>query len=88
MKYSEIKTQLESIASSLGVLDYTLEVNEEFRTQGMDSLDQIEFFMAVEKELNISLPDNKLVDVHTPHQLIELIIFQKHLSEVPEPPTV
>lgn len=88
MKYSEVQTKLQSIAHEACVIDYELEMNESFNDQGFDSLDRIEFFMTVEKEFNIHLPDEKLSDVNTPHQLVELVIFQTHLSQAPELPTL
>lgn len=88
MTYTEIKTKLQETGVSLGVLDYELELHADFRDQGMDSLDVVEFCMAIERDLGIVLPDSDLVKVNTPHQLIELIILRNHMSEIQEPPTI
>lgn len=88
MTYTEIKTKLQATANSLGVLDYELEMHDDFRHQGMDSLDVVEFFVAVERDLGIALPDSDLAKVNTPHQLIELIILRNHMSATPELPTM
>lgn len=88
MTYTELQTKLQEAATRLGTINYELQMKEDFIDQGMDSLDVIEFFMEVEKDLGISIPDSELVKINTPHQLIELIILRTHMSATPELPTM
>lgn len=85
MTTTEVQRKLQEIHRELSYKDWDLEMNESFRSQGYDSLDQVEFFIVAEKKFNIHLSDERLMDVATPSQLVEMIVFQTHLTQAPDP---
>lgn len=84
MNRSDVQTKLQEIRARLLYSDSDLEMDELFRDQGYDSLDQVEFFMEAEKEFGLALPDSKLSNIKTPDQLVELIILHTHLTDGPQ----
>lgn len=55
------------------------ELDQPFKNLGLDSLDEVELIMMVEKEYNICIPDDKAVELVTPNQLIEYL--QKNVKQ-------
>lgn len=48
-------------------------MTENFKDLGADSLSLLEIIISIENKLNISLPDNELMNVKNANDLIELI---------------
>lgn len=65
-----INDHLEEIGFSK-IEDYDLD--QPFNNLGIDSLDQVELIMMCEKEFNMTIPDDKAVELVTPRQLIEYL---------------
>jgi len=78
------KKQIEEvIASSIYrvIDDLTIVDKTEYDTPlydlGLDSLDEIELIMSVEKELDVTIDETKLKDSFTVNKLVELVIEKK-----------
>lgn len=78
MTYGEVYDKLMRIHHDVIGRDEDLQLNVTFETQDYDSLDKVEFLMSVEKELNITLPDENVDEIRTPHQLVEFIVMRHH----------
>jgi acyl carrier protein len=69
----EVEKKLNEIHHSLGHED-ELKMDEDFRPQGYDSLDSVEFVMSVEKEFGMTVDDHIMVQIKKPSDVVELII--------------
>lgn len=76
MQITDVHTKLQEIHHNLAVNDDQLEMDQTFRGQGYDSLDQIEAFMECEKKFGIVLSDDSVSAIETPNQLADLILEQ------------
>jgi acyl carrier protein len=50
---------------------------------GIDSVDAVEFTLALEREFNITLPDDTIADVRTVQDVVDLVGQRTAPSEVP-----
>ncbi len=67
----EINGILSNKSISFKLNDQTLKKN--FKELGADSLTLLEIIMAIEEKLNITLPDEELMNIKTAEDLINLI---------------
>ncbi len=49
---------------------------------GIDSVDAVEFTLALEREFNIALPDESIADVRTVQDVVDLVCQRTAPSEV------
>lgn len=73
MSQINIESRLQDIHHTLSCSDKDLVMNQTFRSQGYDSLDDVEFFIQTEKEFGVSIDDTILSNVQTPNDVVELI---------------
>jgi len=64
---------------SPGVVTPTAELAEDL---GVDSVDAVEFTLALEREFNVTLPDEIITDVRTVQDVVELVCQRTAPSEV------
>lgn len=83
MQASEVQTKLQAIHLNIGLHDEPLIMDQTFRSQGYDSLDDVEFFIHAEKAFGVSIDDELLSNVQTPNDVVELIITA-HTPTSPE----
>ncbi|WP_338990507.1 acyl carrier protein [Spiroplasma endosymbiont of Seladonia tumulorum] len=50
-----------------------INLNTEFKTLGLDSLDLMDLVIEAEKKCGIQIPDDKLMDIKTLADLVEVI---------------
>lgn len=73
MPHINIESRLQEIHHNLSCSNKPLEMDKTFRSQGYDSLDDVEFFIQAEKEFGVSIDDTVLSNVQTPNDIVELI---------------
>lgn len=72
------KQELEKIL--IAILDDMLDLNEypldaDLKEDlGMDSLDHVEFIMYAERELNVNIPDEVSIHIHTIEQAVNYLL--------------
>lgn len=74
MQRTDVEIKLQEIHHQIGLNDEPLVMDQTFRSQGYDSLDDVEFFMQAEKEYGVSIDDSMLSNVSTPNDVIDLIM--------------
>lgn len=74
MKRSELFEMFQRMATEIAEKDFT-NVTEDSNIQelGLDSLSTLELVGAMERELNVQIPDEQLVGIQTVRQLLELV---------------
>ena len=56
--------------------------NADFKADlGMDSLDNVELFMEIEKEFGITIPDDEAEKAHTLNDCVEIVDRAQHGSQ-------
>ena len=71
---TEVKNKIKEIAKELTGYDYEVQDTDDLQKDlGMDSLDIVEFIMALEKEFDIMIPDNEIEKVDTFEDLFKLL---------------
>ncbi len=50
-----------------------IDLNTKFKTLGLDSLDLMDLVIEAEKKYGIQIPDDKLMDIKTVSDLVEVI---------------
>ncbi|WP_338964400.1 MULTISPECIES: acyl carrier protein [unclassified Spiroplasma] len=50
-----------------------VDLNTEFKSIGLDSLDLIDLVIKAEKKIGIQIPDDKLMDIKTVADLVKII---------------
>ena len=75
MSHDDVATRVIAVLTErLGIDAETVTLNAELADDlGVDSVDAVEFALALEREFNLTLPDAILVDVRTVQQAIDLI---------------
>lgn len=73
MQRTDVEIQLQQIHHELGLNDEPLVMDQTFRSQGYDSLDEVEFYMSAEKAFGVTIDDPMLSNVQTPNDVVELI---------------
>lgn len=68
---SKINKLLEEKKSPLRITPKNIDKN--LKESGLNSLDMMEIIVKIEEELNIMLPDDKLLEIKTPNDLLNLI---------------
>ncbi|BAC44206.1 acyl carrier protein [Malacoplasma penetrans HF-2] len=68
---TEVNKVLEKNHSSLKINNKN--INSNLKDLGLNSLDMLEMIVQVEEQLKISLPDEKLIEIKTPSDLLNLI---------------
>jgi acyl carrier protein len=63
---------------SADVVTLTAELAEDL---GVDSVDAVEFTLALEREFNVALPDESITDVRTVQDVVDLVYQRTALSE-------
>lgn len=48
-------------------------IDKSLKEAGLNSLDMMEMIVKIEEKLNITLPDDKLLEIKTPNDLLNLI---------------
>lgn len=88
MQALDVAIRLNQIHHNIGLHDEPLIMDQTFRSQGYDSLDDVEFFIHAEKAFGVSIDDELLSNVSTPNDVVELILTA-HTPTSPEtvPPT-
>ncbi|WFG98223.1 acyl carrier protein [Spiroplasma citri] len=51
----------------------SIDLNTEFKSLGLDSLDLMDLVIEAEKKCEIQIPDDKLMDIKTVADLVEVI---------------
>lgn len=74
MQRTDVEIQLQQIHHELGLNDEPLAMDQTFRGQGYDSLDETEFLMMAEREFGVSIDDTILSNVQTPNDVVDLIV--------------
>ena len=74
MTKEEIKEELfKLIGRQFGVHTYQLEMTQDFVYLGVDSLDSVELWMAVEEVFNIEIPDEQMEGVESIQQMYDVV---------------
>ena len=82
MNKPDIIAKLQELHHELSPSEFDLIMEEPFRLQGYDSLDEVEFIICVEKKFDVHVPDGiESRSLLTPNDVVELIIFQTHGRE-------
>lgn len=68
---TEVNKVLEKNHSSLKINNKN--INSNLKDLGLNSLDMLEMIVQIEEQLKISLPDEKLIEIKTPNDLLNLI---------------
>ncbi|RXY97214.1 acyl carrier protein [Malacoplasma penetrans] len=68
---TEVNKVLEKNHSSLKINNKN--INSNLKDLGLNSLDMLEMIVQIEEQLKISLPDEKLIEIKTPSDLLNLI---------------
>lgn len=76
------KTIIKEINNSLAALNISTKINdsninEPFKNLGADSLTLLQIIMKIEEALNITLPDEELINIKTANNLVDLINSKK-----------
>ena len=72
--HEQIIQDLEEIFKSHDISDEQFVLDDSFFNQGMNSLDEVEFLMAVESKYGISIDDKIADHIKRPSDYIELIL--------------
>ena len=83
MNKEEIKGKIkEIIVDKNGVPAEQVTDNADFKADlGMDSLDNVELLMEIEKEFGITIPDDEAEKAHTLNDCVEIVERAQHGSE-------
>lgn len=83
MNKEEIKNKIkEIIVDKNGVEAEQVTDNADFKADlGMDSLDNVELLMEIEKEFGITIPDDEAEKVHTLNDCVEIVDRAQHGSQ-------
>ena len=83
MNKEEIKGKIkEIIVDKNGVPAEQVTDNADFKADlGMDSLDNVELLMEIEKEFGITIPDDEAEKAHTLNDCVEIVERARHGSE-------
>ena len=83
MNKEEIKGKIkEIIVDKNGVPAEQVTDNADFKADlGMDSLDNVELLMEIEKEFGITIPDDEAEKAHTLNDCVESVERAQHGSE-------
>lgn len=74
MKRAELLTMFRTMATEIAEKDYGhVTEQDSIANLGLDSLNMLELIGAMERELEIQIPDDELVGIESVKQLIELV---------------